>query len=85
MTLRALAFHRDVALDKLHEYFASDEAQAHASTTSATCPRCGVEFAIVFADRNDAGNPDYRGFLCHLIALGCNAGRHEETYVLRDR
>jgi hypothetical protein len=85
MPLRALAFHRDVALDKLHEYFASEDAQQRASTTSATCPRCGAEFAIVFADRNDAGNPDYRGFLCRLIDLGCSSGRHEESYVLRDR
>ena len=85
MPLRALAFRRDVALDKLHEYFASEEAQAHASTTSALCSRCSVEFTIVFADRDDAGNPDYRAFLCRLIDLGCSAGKHEEVYVLRDR
>jgi hypothetical protein len=85
MALRALAFRRDVALDKLHEYFASEEAQAHASSTSASCPRCGGEFTIVFAERNDLGNPDYRGFLCRLINLGCNSGMHEEVYVLRDR
>jgi hypothetical protein len=83
MPLRALAFHRDVALEKLHEYFASEDAQAHASTTSVQCPRCGVEFTIVFSDRNDAGNPDYRCFLCRLITLGCNSGMHEETYILR--
>jgi hypothetical protein len=85
MPLHALAYRRDVALQNLHEYFASEEAQHRSSTTSASCPQCGVEFAIVFADRNDEGDPDYRDFLRHLIDLGCNSGMHEEVYVLRDR
>ena len=83
MPLRALAFHRDIALHKLHEYFASEDAQGHAATTSTGCPRCGVEFTIVLIDRDDPGNPDYLDFLRHLISLGCNSGQHEATYELR--
>jgi hypothetical protein len=83
MPLRALAFHRDIALDKLHEYFASEDAQGHAATTSAECPRCGVEFTIMLIEKNDPGNPDYCDFLRRLIRLGCNFGQHEESYELR--
>jgi hypothetical protein len=70
MPHRALAFRKDVALEKLHEYFASEEAQARATTCSAECPRCVARFTIVFVDRNDAGNLDYLHSLCRLIALG---------------
>ena len=84
MPLHALALHRDIALEKLHEYFSSEEAQVHAATTSAECPQCGVEFTIVLIDKNDPGNPDYLDFLRHLICLGCNSGQHEETYELRE-
>jgi hypothetical protein len=80
MPLHALAYRRDVALQNLHEYFASEDAQAHATTTSLECPRCGTRFSIVLVDKNDGGNPDYRDSLRHIIILGCNLGRHEEMY-----
>ena len=84
MPLHAIAYRGDVALEKLHEYFASEDAQAHASTTSGECPRCGLDFTFVLVDKNDPSNPDYLDFLRHLISLGCSSGSHEETYVLRE-
>jgi hypothetical protein len=82
MPLHALAYRRDVALQNLHEYFASEDAQAHATTTSTECPLCGTRFSIVLVDKNDSGNPRYIDSLLRVIALGCNLGRHEETYML---
>jgi hypothetical protein len=84
MPFRALAFHPDVALEKLHEFFADEAAQMNASTSSAVCPRCGLEFTIVFVNKTDAANPEYCRFLCRLVALGCNSGMHESEYVLGD-
>ena len=81
---RALAFRSDVALEKLHEYFASEKAQRTASVTSGMCIRCGAHFSVVLANKNDAGNQHYRGLLCRLIGLACYLGKHEDEYVLRE-
>jgi hypothetical protein len=59
MPLYALAYRRDISLEKLHEYFASEHAQAHATTTSTECLCCGGRFTIVFVDKTNANNPDY--------------------------
>jgi hypothetical protein len=53
MPLRALAFHPGVALEKLHEFFADEAAQMHASTSSGVCACCGLEFTIVSVNKTE--------------------------------
>jgi hypothetical protein len=83
MSLHALAYRRDISLQKLHEYFASDDAQTHATTTSTECGRCGARFTIVLMDKDDVGNNDYCDLLRRIITHSCASGQHDETYELQ--
>jgi hypothetical protein len=82
MPVLAVAFHPDSALDRLHEYFARKDAQASATTQSGECSRCGLIFAVVLPQKFDPRNEESVIALCKLITENCDAGRHEEEYVL---
>jgi hypothetical protein len=82
MPVLAVAFHQDVALDRLHEFFASPEVQRRATTQSCECSKCGLVFAIVLTQKSDPRNDASFGALCERIAEGCDVGIHEDEYVL---
>lgn len=82
MPVLAVAFHPDSALDRLHEYFAQQEAQASATTRSGECSRCGLIFAVVLPQKFDPRNEESVAALCKLITENCDAGCHEDEYVL---
>jgi hypothetical protein len=82
MPVLAVAFHPDVALERLHEYFSTPDAGSCAAMGSGECARCGLMFAIVMLQRSDPRNEESVTALCKLIAEDCHAGIHENEYVL---
>jgi hypothetical protein len=82
MPVLAVAFHQDVALERLHAYFANPERQRLATTQSGECTKCGLAFAIVLTQKSDPRNNESITALGQLIASNCDVGSHEDEYVL---
>jgi hypothetical protein len=82
MPVLAIAFHQDFALERLHEYFAITDARRCATTQSGKCSTCGLVFAIVLTQKNDPRNDESIAKLCEQISKDCQAGLHENEYVL---
>jgi hypothetical protein len=82
MPVLAVAFHPDVALERLHEYFSASDAQSCAGMGSGECARCGLMFAVVIPRRSDPRSEESVTALCKLITEDCHAGCHENEYVL---
>jgi hypothetical protein len=78
MPVLAVAFHQDIAPERLHAYFADPEA----TMRSGECSKCGLVFGIVLTQKFDPRNNESLLALCQLIAKDCHAGTHEDQYVL---
>jgi hypothetical protein len=79
---RAIAFHEATAIEKLEDYFASSDAERHASTRAGKCDKCDLGFAIIVTDEKDPRNPEYIDQLQTMIAEDCISGLHQAEYVL---
>ena len=77
----ALAFHEQVAMEKLDRYFAAAPA-AGGETRPTSCSKCSLVFAIVFVNRTDKNNGQYADDLRKLIEEDCINGFHRDEYVL---
>jgi hypothetical protein len=82
MPIVALAFHEQLAMDKLNNYFAAAEA-AGGESRATSCSKCSLAFAIVLVNRADKRNPKYIEDLRTLIEEDCNGGIHREEYSLK--
>lgn len=80
MTVRAIAFHKSVAQEKMEQLFKSDAAQVFSGSTAAVCSKCQQEFAVYFPQKDDPENDHYLKELNKLIATDCRDGQHEERY-----
>ena len=81
MPIVALAFHENVAMEKLERYFAAAEA-AGGESRAMTCPKCSLAFAVVLVNRRDKRNLTYIGDLQTLIEKDCVSGYHRGEYLL---
>jgi hypothetical protein len=81
MTLRAIAFHEAISVQKLEEIFNADANVLFGGTLRAKCPTCGLKFAVFFPAYDDPENQDYLAKLQGLIASDCKDGRHRAEYV----
>jgi hypothetical protein len=78
-------FVKDLAVEKLHEFLRSEQAHKKASVAPGMSALCGAHFTVVFGNKHDAGNRDYRSLRRRQIALDCRLGLHEDVYVLGDQ
>jgi hypothetical protein len=81
MSIKAIAFHEVVAMDKIREFFKSPESQQESETQAATCAKCNLAFAIVLTAKDDPRNSEYLRSLNSMIADDCIAGHHKEEYI----
>jgi hypothetical protein len=81
MAIVALAFHEELAKERLERYFDSVQTAGGASGC-VKCAKCGVSFAIIFVNRADKNNAEYPEKLRALIEEDCIAGLHRDEYVL---
>jgi hypothetical protein len=84
MSIKAIAFHESLAIEKLHEYFSSPESQQQSETRQGTCVRCNLAFSIVVVVKSDPRNTEYIGRLNSIIADDCIGGLHQDEYVLQE-
>jgi hypothetical protein len=84
MSIRAIAFHEAIAMEKMDVYFRSPESQLQSETQAGKCVKCNLAFAIVLAVKSDPRNPEYVGHLNAIIAEDCIAGHHRDEYVLEE-
>lgn len=84
MPIVALAFHEQLAMEKLNRYFAS-AAAAGGESRPMTCPKCSLEFAVVLVNRADNKNADYLEELRTMIETDCINGLHRDEYALSSR
>jgi hypothetical protein len=84
MSVRAIAFHEAIAVEKMDEYFRSSESELQSDTQPGKCVRCDLAFAIVLAVKSDLRNPEYVGHLNAMIADDCINGLHKDQYVLHE-
>jgi hypothetical protein len=82
MTVRAIAYHESIAMEKLEEYFRSPTTQRSTSTRAAKCSKCNLTFAVIVTEANDARNFDYVDQLQAIITDDCRSGLHQDEYVL---
>jgi hypothetical protein len=82
-SIKAIAFHESLAIEKLNEYFASDESQ-EGEIQEITCVRCNLAFRIVVAVKADPRNTEYVGHLKSIIANDCIGGLHQDEYVFQE-
>lgn len=76
MTLRAIAFHESISVEKLEEIFEHDANELFGGTLGARCPACGLKFAVFFPAYDDPENQNYLTKLKELIASDCKGGQH---------
>jgi hypothetical protein len=81
MPIVALAFHEQLARDRLERYFDSVQP-AGGSAGCVSCPKCGVAFSIIYVNRVDEKNPEYSEKMRSLIGEDCINGIHRDEYVL---
>jgi len=84
MSIRAVAFHESLALEKLEEFFTSPESHAMAETQAVACSKCNLGFAVVLVARGLPKNAEYLARLNATIEGDCINGMHQEEYVLDD-
>lgn len=82
MSIRAIAYHESVALEKLEVYFKSEGEEPYAGSTAAKCPNCNLAFAVVLTLKSDPLNPEYIQELVIVISGDCSDGVHKEEYVV---
>lgn len=82
MPVVALAFHEQLAIEKLNEYFRSPEASARSESRAVDCKNCALTFAVVLVNRNDKRNAKYLDLLKRSIEADCIGGLHRDEYEL---
>ena len=81
MPIVALAFHENVAMEKLDRYFAAAGA-AGGESHAINCSKCSLAFAVVLVNRGDKRNLTYIEDLRTLIEKDCVSGYHRGEYTL---
>ena len=76
----ALAFHEQIAMEKLDQYFAAHEAAGE--SRAINCPKCSLGFAVVLVNRENKNNLQYIKDLRALIGEDCINGLHRDEYTL---
>lgn len=84
MSIRAIAFHEAIAMEKMDEYFHSPESELQSETQAGKCVQCNLAFAIVLVVKSDPRNPEYIARLNSMIADDCINGIHKDEYVLEE-
>jgi hypothetical protein len=84
MSIRAIAFHEAIAMEKMDEYFHSPESGIQSETQAGKCVKCNLAFAIILVVKNDPRNQEYIGHLNSMIADDCINGIHRDEYVLEE-
>lgn len=84
MSIKAIAFHEAVAVEKMHEYFHSPQSELQSETQGGKCVKCNLAFAIVLAVKSDPRNPEYVGHLNSIIADDCINEFHKDEYILEE-
>lgn len=79
MPIVALAFHEQVAMERLDRYFIQPSG---GETRPTNCSKCSLGFAIVLVNRADKNNLQYVDDLRKLIEEDCINGLHRDEYVL---
>jgi hypothetical protein len=82
MSIRAIAFHESLAVEKLEDLFISPESRALAETCAVTCSKCKLGFAAVLVAKGHPQNADYIARLGAMIEEDCINGMHQGEYVL---
>jgi hypothetical protein len=82
MSIKAIAFHEAIAVEKMDEYFQASELQSE--TQPGRCVKCDLAFVIVLSVKSDPRNPEYVGHLNSVIADDCINGLHKDEYVLEE-
>lgn len=82
MPVIALAFHEQVAMEKVNEYYRSPRASARSETRAITCKSCSLTFAVVLINRDDKRNAIYLQDLKNSIESDCIGGLHQDEYTL---
>jgi hypothetical protein len=81
MPIVALAFHEELARERLERYFDSVQTAGGASGC-VKCAKCGVSFAIILVNRADKNNAHYPEKLRAMIEEDCITGLHRDEYIL---
>jgi hypothetical protein len=81
VTLRAIAFHEAISVQKLEEIFNADANVLFGGTLGAKCPTCSLKFAVFFPAYDDPENGDYLAKLQGLIASDCKGGKYRGEYA----
>jgi hypothetical protein len=81
MPIVAIAFHEQLAMERLNNYFAAAEA-AGGESRAINCQKCSLVFAIVLVNRADKRNPQFIEDLRTLIESDCIGGLHRDEYSL---
>jgi hypothetical protein len=82
MSIRAIAFHESLALEKLEDFFTSPESHTLAETQALACSKCNLTFAAVLVASGHPKNPGYIARLNAMIEEDCINGMHQGEYVL---
>lgn len=82
MSIRAIAFHESLAIEKLEDLFTSPESRALAETQALTCSKCNLGFAAVLVANGDPRNAEYLARLNAIIEEDCINGMHQGEYVV---
>jgi hypothetical protein len=80
MGIVALAFHEQIAMEQLNNYFASRGGGSESHAT--TCSKCSLAFAVVLVNRADSHNLKYIDDLRNVIEDDCINGLHKDEYTL---
>jgi hypothetical protein len=81
MPVVALAYHENIAVEKLDRYFAAPSA-AGGDSRAITCSKCSLAFAVVLVNRADKSNARYLEELQEVIEKDCVSGYHRGEYTL---
>jgi hypothetical protein len=82
MSIRAIAFHESLAIEKLEDLFTSPESRALAETQALACSKCNLGFAAVLVVKGHPRNGEYLTRLNAIIEEDCINGMHQEEYVV---
>ena len=84
MPIVALAFHEELARERLNRYFDCVQP-AGGAAGCVSCPKCGVPFTLICVNRADEHNMDHSSRMRTLIEEDCINGMHRDEYVLNDK
>jgi hypothetical protein len=82
VSIRAIAFHENLAVEKLEDLLTSPESQALAETQALTCSKCNLGFVAVLVAKGHPGNAEYLARLNTMIEEDCINRMHQGEYVV---